>query len=55
MTKRVVWTCILGHECACAHALGAVDQFCINSRRKEIKEDDNEEAYEEKAPFLSLV
>lgn len=31
------------------------DQFCINSRRKEIKEDDNEEAYEEKAPFLSLV
>lgn len=52
MSKRVVWTCNLGVYCSCDE----VDQFCVNSRRREVDgEDDHEEASQEKAVFLRTM
>lgn len=38
--KRIVWYCILGAECDC----GEVDHFCVNTRRREVEgeEEDDE-------------
>jgi hypothetical protein len=38
---KVIWICILGSDCDCAARDGEVDQFCANSRKREV------EAYED--------
>ena len=43
------WVCTLGYECHCVREHGEVDQFCVNSRRsnKRDEEDGDEEASQE--------
>lgn len=42
--KRTVWICILGPECQCVQDYGEADQFCANTRRREVEDEDYEEA-----------
>ena len=49
---RTVWYCILGPDCECADG---PDQFCVNSRRREVEDEDHEEASQKEAPLLPDV
>lgn len=51
MTKRTVWFCILGPHCECDEP----DPFCVNTRRREVEDEDHEEATQEEAPLLPDV
>ena len=55
LPKRTVWICILGPECQCVHDYGEADQFCVNTRRREVEDEDHEEASQKEAPFLPDV
>ena len=49
--KRTIWVCILGADCEC----GEPDQFCVNTRRREVEDEDHEEASQKEAPLLPDV
>ena len=49
---RTIWYCILGPECDCPNG---PDQFCINTRSREVEDEDYEKATQEKAPLLPDV
>ena len=49
--KRTIWYCILGSDCEC----GDPDQFCVNTRRREVEDEDHEEASQKEAPLLPDV
>lgn len=50
-----VWICILGPECQCVQDYGVADQFCANTRRREVEDEDHEEASQKEAPLLPDV